>query len=1412
MNVKFTIKSIKAGQTQKVNVVAGGAGISGNALILNAVDGMRFQLADIVTLVSPKKLQTKRHGADLHLALPGGDLEAPDVVIKNYFVAKNASLWGTSVEGEALAYNTDSLASSYVATQPLTEPSSTTGASLENLAASEANVSTTVATLGGSSAGMLSSPWLWVAGVGLGAAAAGGGGGGGGGSSATPTDPQSIITNYSGGANGATPTQKDYEALGVVLPTITGTSDVLNAMNALVASKTASEVNTADKLNALASSLHDAYARILSEANGAAPDATPDDNPSVSDYANMGVTVSSQTKTLDLLNSALGELSTNQVATIAKLKTLADTAHSVMKLAAVATGGATPALAQTDTELIAGLNALLGSTAVTSSNIAAIKTSLISAADDGTGLATVAQLKSVVSLQSLKDYANATNGIGVTAPSLSTYKDAGIKALNNLSEVTASADIDSATVAANMGSTWQQALNSALDKQVGDSTLTANRLQALVNSYYRILSEADGTTTNVDVYPGASDATGDASLAGNNDPSKTDYTNIGVTIGNDKSVDLLNDYVGSTSKTSVDTVNEINVIAKAAYNVMRLAGVAPSTAAPATYSASDNNAEWIAGLNTLLGLDINSSNIEAIKKAIEDTQSLGTAGDGLEVDTIQEIKDIIKPAIALQVLKNYAMATNGSGGVTVPTLSTYTDLGLKTFKSLSDTSEANRKALNDPSTANGDSNTLLTATVLNTALDRQNAATFDKVTAQKMIDAYYRILKEADGDANVDKDVYADTTNDATNANAWNDPTLADYNALGVTVSDAITTTTGNETLDLLNDAVGRLNTTSVDTVDKLQTLATTANDIMLLAKGAAITQSESNFIAGMNALLGLTSATGVNTENISAFKAAIANTADTGLGVDTVSELLSQLALVRLQTFKSDSGVFTNNSNTTKTASPPTLSDWSLLGTGLEANSSLSDNTRVALNKANYWQTTNASNGLQALNSALDAFDKANPVTQTALQNIVDSYGRVLQAADGSRSTVTDVSKVSNLAALTSQADVIEQDLIHLGVTASGTNDGSGTGLYYKKTGELLASSIGSMASTAVDSVSELNTLCGYAEGLMKHAAGTANGYSDSQWLDAFTNLRIGGVNATNLADVRTAIANTADDGSGIDTWDELQAVASLVRLNNYATGADTASTIYVSDYQAIAYVAGKTDAYTTVKVGDYLNAYNSVIWAKTAINSDGNSTNDIAEVGNMIKAYTKLIDMADGVDNVVNTTNLSSGGTDEYSTDTGTDGTHLNNTNNLTADDFNAIFQGAVTYRITDLTNSIASSGTVKAKTIADTFSDIVDQLPRSSVDSVTELAEIGGVLNKLFLMASDGSATPTVAIASQQQGLTKAELGLLGLKVDGNTASGSNITDAEFKGFCDSIILATPTNGSNINSFAELQTLLNQAVANF
>ena len=57
MNEKYSLKIIQHGKTQQVRTVQNGAGMAGQAVVIQATDAARYQLVNVVTLVSPSKLQ-----------------------------------------------------------------------------------------------------------------------------------------------------------------------------------------------------------------------------------------------------------------------------------------------------------------------------------------------------------------------------------------------------------------------------------------------------------------------------------------------------------------------------------------------------------------------------------------------------------------------------------------------------------------------------------------------------------------------------------------------------------------------------------------------------------------------------------------------------------------------------------------------------------------------------------------------------------------------------------------------------------------------------------------------------------------------------------------------------------------------------------------------------------------------------------------------------------------------------------------------------------------------------------------------------------------------------------------------------------------------------------------------------------
>jgi hypothetical protein len=106
MEEKFALKVVQNGQTKMSRQLRSGAGANGQALVVKAEEAASYQLVNQVTLTSPAKLQFKRKGDDLHVSLPGGDTDMPDLVIQNYFAVEGSVIKGISQSGEWMAYDT----------------------------------------------------------------------------------------------------------------------------------------------------------------------------------------------------------------------------------------------------------------------------------------------------------------------------------------------------------------------------------------------------------------------------------------------------------------------------------------------------------------------------------------------------------------------------------------------------------------------------------------------------------------------------------------------------------------------------------------------------------------------------------------------------------------------------------------------------------------------------------------------------------------------------------------------------------------------------------------------------------------------------------------------------------------------------------------------------------------------------------------------------------------------------------------------------------------------------------------------------------------------------------------------------------------------------------------------------------
>lgn len=243
MNAKFTVRAIQQGQTQKTHTVTAGAGQNGQALMLQGAANTRYQLADMLTFTSPAKLQLKRVGKDLLVALPGNDVSTPDIVIRDYFEFDGMSLSGLAQNGEPMVYDTSY---GFFSIMP--------GVSAQSLTPNQ----TSAASLAKGSAGWFDSGWGLVA-LGAGGLALAAAGGGGSSTNAS----LSKITTYKADATKAVPSVTDFAAAGVSGVDASNITAVLSYFP-----RTQLPLDSAASVQ----SLVDSFKKVAVEANGTSAD------------------------------------------------------------------------------------------------------------------------------------------------------------------------------------------------------------------------------------------------------------------------------------------------------------------------------------------------------------------------------------------------------------------------------------------------------------------------------------------------------------------------------------------------------------------------------------------------------------------------------------------------------------------------------------------------------------------------------------------------------------------------------------------------------------------------------------------------------------------------------------------------------------------------------------------------------------------------------------------------------------------------------------------------------------------------------------------------------------------------------------------------------------------------------------
>lgn len=643
----------------------------------------------------------------------------------------------------------------------------------------------------------------------------------------------------------------------------------------------------------------------------------------------------------------------------------------------------------------------------------------------GGGPGTPTPTNNTDALSVIKSYAGAATG--TAEPTSAQYTAAGVT-LPTVDGVSAA----NVLTALNRVVSGKQAVDVASKAQLQALA------DALKSSWALIIAEANGSTA---------DATPDSA------PTATDYLNVGVTVGSTtKALALMNSALGQLSIASVNTAAGVKDLATAADNVMKVAA--------GTSGASISNTDLLK-----LGLKINGANsgitseqATAFTKNLANLKtSLGTS-DTLNTGDAVNTYDELQALFSLQVLRSYNDDTATTKTQPAPGVADYTNTGVKAYASLSDTADASRVALDY--TKFGLSSDSALAATLNSALDNQAGSTgLTKAVVQTMVDAYYKVLKEA-GSTTSNTGTYVNIDSQS-NPN----PSLANYISIGITKSDANKTALADATdvslKTLLNDAIGRLPVSAVDTAREIQELEKAAENI--LTQGIVTDSSkayetsytsDSEWLSGFSAL----GVTGVTSSNLSGIKSAIDSevTGTDVSAIDTVKEIQAIVSLYRINDYAAED-----------TINPlPTLADYQ----GILANKNINFLT----------------NGLSANLSAYNDAVRTKPVVadhktfadDSKVSDLVKSFDTILKFADGSSSTYVNTAPVKS-------------DFVNVGV-------GNGLSLALKTavttmldTSEytnLLADVIGGKNASQVNTISQLNDLASIIERISELEAKTTS------------------------------------------------------------------------------------------------------------------------------------------------------------------------------------------------------------------------------------------------------------------------------------------------------------------------------------
>ena len=1060
-------------------------------------------------------------------------------------------------------------------------------------------------------------------------------------------------------ATNSTPTESDYTDTGVSGVNAANLAAINSALNSDNVNGVA--VDTVAEIQALVNS----YGAILAAADGSDDN---DANPTQTDYARIGVTGVDTNEEQSLLGDVIDVKNAGDVDTISEVQALATAVQAVMDAAAGTSN--TPSKAQLES---------LGITDVTDDNLIAVQNAIQATNADGSEVDTIAELQALVTttagevstaLDAIKAAALG-NSANDSSPSAAVYSAGGVS------------NVDASNLAA-----LNSALNTASVNDVSVDSI--GKIQTLVNSYNTILAAADGSANNaadpsqqdylnigvtglntagelalagdlidslartavdraakIQLLSGAVQAVMDGASGTSNTPSKAQLENLGITDVTDDNLIAVQNAIQATNVngSEVDTIAELQALVtttagevSTALDAIKAAALGnsanDSSPSAAVYSAggvSNVDASNLAALNSALNTaSVNDVSVDSIGKiqtlvnsfntilaaadgsannAADPSQQdylnigvtgLNTAGElALAGDLIDSLaRTAVDRAAKIQLLSGAVQAVmdGASGTSNTPSKAQLENLGITDVTD--DNLIAVQNAIQATNVNGSEVDTIAelqalvttTAGEVSTALDAIKAAALGNSANDSSPSA---AVYSTGGVSNVDASNLA-ALNSALNTTSVNDVSVDSIGKIQILVNSyntilAVADGSANNAADpsqqdYLNIGVTGLNTagelalagdlidslarTAVDRAVKIQLLSDAVQAVMDGAAGSTATPSKAQLET-----LGIT---GVTDDNLIAVQNAIQATNNNGTEVDTLAELQALVSTTATEVTTAVNKIKSAADNNDAIATSPSVQDYT--------NAGVSDVESANLAAIN-----------SALNTALVDGDAVDSVAK--IQTLVNSYESILNAADGIGGNAPDPTLV---------------DYTNIGVIGVNT----------AVEGNLLGDVIDAKNTVDVDTTGKIQALGIAVQAVMDAAGGTTDTPSKAQ----LESLGIIGVTDANLTIMQNAIRGTANDGSGVDTLSELQALITT-----------TANTVIVAINKIKDSAESNNATATSPNVQDYLDATISGVnngnlsSINSALNTalvDGAATDTAAEIQALVSSYATILNAADGND----------------------------------------------------------------------------------------------------------------------------------------------------------------------------------------